>query len=205
MNDHLNRPRSPAQKVSDPERTAFAYSSLIDAGFRYLILQASAFMLSEWVYILGRPETAFPYPLVFLRGPVSHVRPAGVVCRFYVDLFIVGIAGCLYSSAVLSAFRFSQTVDGSVCRMLSNPRQAVTFNAFILLLVFTCILVPLHSQWESDDMMLLYVGESNAQLRTRMSSVGFAGFTVSRHQEGLTAFARTNFRRNHQKFIICGF
>ncbi|KAH7720989.1 hypothetical protein AAVH_11456 [Aphelenchoides avenae] len=104
-------------------------------------------------------------------------------------LFILLIAAGFYSTAVLFALRYSQTVGNWVYRMLSRLKWAVSFHVFVLIVGLGTVVLPIHMQWESSEELTHYFGNSDSELYKKMNEVAFVGFKNFNWQGYLALYA----------------
>lgn len=83
------------------------------------------FALLEVMYGLAHPEPLFPYPVLLGRGLAQLHHPKDVYVHFFMDIGIfVGLSVGYFTTAQF-LFRFCQSADNWMYRVLSGTRWHV--------------------------------------------------------------------------------
>ncbi|KAH7702893.1 7TM GPCR protein [Aphelenchoides avenae] len=144
----------------------------------YIIFNSTSCMIFELVYGLSHPEPLYPYTIFIVGGLLKNVQlPAAfIVC--YVDLLMFCMCAVIISTALLFAFRYSQTVDGWPHRAMSSRRIAIPLVLAIFVVVFGTICVPQHFAVKTHDEIMLDMA-NNTELLPVIDGRNVFAFRVS--------------------------
>ena len=101
-------------------------------------------MSFEIVYGLSHPEALYPYQVFLVGGVLKNVRLPDELTVIYVDLLHLLMTVLIISTALLFVFRFSQTVDGRLNEVMSNPRKIIPIVLGLIVFVGATVILPLH-------------------------------------------------------------
>lgn len=128
---------------------------------------------------LGHPEFLLPYPVALGHAVAGLFVAPDWFCYLCIDGGITLAVASLYLTTVMFVFRFAQTSDSCILRLLSVPSYAVPISTSVVLLASGAICIPLHAQWGDRRYLLDYMREHNALFYRSMLDSSFVGFVVS--------------------------
>ncbi|KAH7718208.1 hypothetical protein AAVH_14349, partial [Aphelenchoides avenae] len=113
---------------------ACRYSPLEMGAYRWCIVaNAVACVGSDLMFAVWHPEPQLPHKLVLVGGLLKHVPLPDWMMYALINATTLLFAGVLASILLMFAYRYNQTTDGRLMRLIVSNKVAVSFVTVTLL------------------------------------------------------------------------